>query len=180
MDNPQTSAIWEHKTQNEDKQNTTKQKQSIQKIKNMSNTDPTKKCMYLRIKLKTLDPCKISISVTVTCDARNVYDNVICDHGCLLANTISDIQYQKWFVNRKIIHLRVKKKSARHLKSVKKNNRKLLPNHIDSFINAFPDRFVVQRLWVLVCIEVQVTSSNRRFLCLTIDEYSCDWLESHH
>jgi len=59
MDNPQTSAIWEHKTQNEDKQNTTKQKQSIQKIKNMSNTDPTKKCMYLRIKLKTLDPCKI-------------------------------------------------------------------------------------------------------------------------
>jgi hypothetical protein len=57
MDNPQTLAIWEHKTQNEDKQNTTKQKQSIiQKIKNMSNTDHTKKCMYIRIKLTTLEP----------------------------------------------------------------------------------------------------------------------------
>lgn len=146
----------------------------------MSNTDPTKKCMYIRIKLTTLEPCKISISVTVTCDAHNVYDNAIYDHGFLLANKISDIKYQKLFVNRKIIHFQVKKKSAKHLKSVKKINRKVLPNHIDSFINAFPDRFVVQRLWILVCIEVHVTSSNRRFLCLKIDEYSCDWLESHH
>ena len=86
----------------------------------MSNNDPTKTCMYLRIKLKTLDPCKFSISVTVTCDARNVYDNVICDHGCHLANKISDIKHQKWFVNRKIIHLRVNKKSTRHLKYVRK------------------------------------------------------------
>jgi hypothetical protein len=86
----------------------------------MSNTDPTKKCMYIRIKLTTLEPCKISISVTVTCDARNVYDNAIYDHGFLLANKISDIKYQKLFVNRKIIHFQVKKKSARHLKSVKK------------------------------------------------------------
>ena len=146
----------------------------------MSNTDPTKKCMYIRIKLTTLEPCKISISVTVTCDARNVYDNAIYDHGFLLANKISDIKYQKLFVNRKINTFSSKEKKCQTFKICKTNNRKVLPNHIDSFINAFPDRFVVQRLWVLVCIEVQATSSNRRFLCLKIDEYSCDWLESHH
>ena len=44
MDNPQTMAIWEHKTQNEDKQNTTKQKQSIiQKIKKYEQHRPHQK-----------------------------------------------------------------------------------------------------------------------------------------
>ena len=37
MDNPETLKHWAHKTQDEDKQNTT------QKTKMMSNTDPTKK-----------------------------------------------------------------------------------------------------------------------------------------
>ena len=41
MDNPDTLAVFEHKNKTKNRQKTIKTKNTIQKTKKMSNTDPT-------------------------------------------------------------------------------------------------------------------------------------------